>query len=97
MVVVTVKLLQGINIKKKGDYYKYSGQKFWEFISGLDELYTDIIEPLGHKAKIRNDSFNKSYSELINRFTREFGNDFCDQKGAINWNKLVQFNSKSSI
>ncbi len=31
----------------KGDYLKLCGQRFWEFISGDDTLYTDIIEPLG--------------------------------------------------
>lgn len=35
----------------KGDYFKYCGQSFWEFISGYEDLYTGIIEPLGHKAK----------------------------------------------
>ena len=83
--------------KSKGDYYKYCGQKFWEFISGIRELYSDIIEPLGHKAKERNDEFNKSYSELINRFTREFSNEFCDTRGAIKWKKLLEFNSKTTL
>lgn len=36
------------NHPDKGDYYKYCGQKFWEFISGVPELYIDIIEPTGH-------------------------------------------------
>ncbi|MCB1935052.1 MAG: hypothetical protein KDF59_03835 [Nitrosomonas sp.] len=31
--------------------FKYCGQQFWEFISGTSNLYTDIIEPLGHEAK----------------------------------------------
>src|SRR3989338_2079224 len=31
----------------KGDYLKLCGQRFWEFISGNENLYTDIIEPLG--------------------------------------------------
>lgn len=35
----------------KGDYFKYCGQRFWEFISGNEELYIQIIEPLGTKAK----------------------------------------------
>ena len=81
------------NKSDKGDYYKYCGQKFWEFISGSAELYTEIIEPLGYKAKEKNDEFLVSYSQMINKFTREFGNDFCDDSGAINWNKLVKFNS----
>ena len=37
------------NKPDKGEYYKYCGQVFWEFISGDDELYRDIIEPLGHQ------------------------------------------------
>lgn len=77
----------------KGDYYKYCGQKFWEFISGDENLYTDIIEPLGNKAKERNDDFIDSYSKRINMFTLEFGKMFCDDSGVINWEKLVKFNS----
>jgi len=45
------------NNPDKGEYFKYCGQRFWEFISGDPELYIKIIEPLGHKAKERNDEF----------------------------------------
>jgi len=82
------------NSPDKGDYFKYCGQRFWEFISGSSNLYTDIIEPLGHKAKERNEDFNKSYTLMINKFTKEFSNDFCNDNGEINWAKLVEFNSK---
>lgn len=81
------------NQPDKGDYFKYCGQKFWEFISGDANLYTELIEPLGHKAKERNDDFLKSYSQMINKFTKEFTTDFCDSIGAIEWNKLVKLNS----
>lgn len=84
------------NQTDKGDYHKYCGQKFWEFISGDKDLYIEIIEPLGHQAKEKNDDFTKSYSQRINKLTREFMNDFCDDKGAIAWNRLVQFNSSNS-
>ena len=77
----------------KGDYFKYCGQQFWEFISGQETLYKDIVEPLGHKAKEKNDIFLESYSKMINKFTKEFANDFCDDNGEIKWNKLVEFNS----
>jgi hypothetical protein len=56
-------------------------------------FYTDIIEPLGHKAKERNDDFQKKYASMINRFTKEFVDTFCDQGGAIVWKQLVEFNS----
>jgi hypothetical protein len=81
------------NQPDKGDYYKYCGQKFWEFISGDPELYLEIIEPLGHNAKERNDDFIKSYSQMLNKFTKEFATDFCDNKGSIDWNKLLKLNS----
>jgi hypothetical protein len=81
------------NQPDKGDYFKYCGQRFWEFISGEANLYTEIIEPLGHKAKEKNDDFIKSYSQMINKFTKEFTNDFCKDDGEIDWEKLVQFNS----
>jgi hypothetical protein len=81
------------NQPDKGDYFKYCGQKFWEFISGDTNLYIELIEPLGHKSKERNDDFIKSYSQMINKFTKEFTIDFCDKNKAINWDKLVKLNS----
>lgn len=41
----------------KGEYLKLYGQKFWEFISGDENLYIDIIEPLGFESKKCNDLF----------------------------------------
>jgi hypothetical protein len=81
------------NSPDKGDYFKYCGQEFWGFISGENDLFTKIIEPLGHKAKERNDEFLKSYSQILNMFTKEFTIDFCDNKGNIMWGKLVEYNS----
>jgi hypothetical protein len=83
------------NSPDKGDYFKYCGQRFWEFVSGDPDLYTDIIEPLGHRAKEKNDDFYKSYAQMINKFTKEFSNDFCNEIGEIDWIKLVKFNSGS--
>lgn len=81
------------NKPDKGDYYKLCGQSFWEFISGDANLYKDIIEPLGHQAREKNEFFLESYSNTINLFTREFSNDFCKADGQIDWIKLVEFNS----
>ncbi|NLG18372.1 MAG: cytosolic protein [Fibrobacter sp.] len=83
------------NKPDKGEYFKYCGQKFWEFISGNSTLYTEIIEPLGYKAKEKNEAFLESYSQMINKFTKEFANTFCDDSGRIDWNSLVIFNSST--
>jgi hypothetical protein len=84
------------NNSDKGDYFKFCGQKFWDFISGDNELYTKIIEPLGHKARERNDDFVESYAQTINKFTKEFADTFCLDNGAIDWDKLVRFNSATT-
>lgn len=84
------------NKPDKGDYFKFCGQRFWEFISGDSNLFTEIIEPLGYKAKEKNDEFIESYALMINKFTKEFVNSFCDDNGVINWTKLIRFNSATS-
>ncbi|MDD3803112.1 MAG: PmeII family type II restriction endonuclease [bacterium] len=78
----------------EGLYYKFCGQKFWEFISNNKNLYLDIIKPLGYKAKEKNESFEKEYSKIINRFTLEFSKDFC-KNNEINWEKIVEMNSSA--
>ena len=80
------------NKPEKGNYQKLCGQRFWEFISGNENLYTEIIEPLGHKAKEKNEQFLESYPQVVNKFTLEFMNEFCVD-GKIKWEKLVKFNS----
>ncbi len=32
---------------------------------------------------------------MINKFTKEFANEFCQESGEIDWEKLVQFNSSA--
>jgi hypothetical protein len=81
------------NHPDKGNYFKYCGQEFWQFISGMKNLYSDIIEPLGYQAREKNDAFLESYAKMINKFTKEFSSDFCDDTGQILWGKLVEFNS----
>lgn len=84
------------NIEDKGDYLKKCGESFWGFVSGDDQFFTVIIEPLGHRAKERNEEFQIEYGKVINRFTAEFIKDFCFPDGAIFWEKLVKFNSARS-
>lgn len=84
------------NKSDKGVYHKICGQEFWELISDSTTLYTDIIEPLGYKAKEKNEEFLRAYSKVINQFTLKFAQDFCED-GEINWKKIVEFNSQKHV
>lgn len=80
----------------KGDYYKYCGQRFWHLISGMKNLYKELIDPLSCRAKECNDHFQEIYCSRINLFTMEFGKLFCNSQGSIMWQKLLEFNSAAS-
>jgi hypothetical protein len=80
----------------KGEYLKLCGQSFWEFISGNSNLYKEIIEPLGHKAKEQNEDFLKAYSQILNIFSNQLANEFSIN-GNIDWNKIVQHNSSMNL
>jgi len=80
------------NKPQKTGYMKLCGQRFWEFISGQSDLYTDIIEPLGYKAKEKNEAFVKAYAQALNIFTLQFTQEYCIN-GAIDWNNIVSLNS----
>jgi len=79
----------------KGDYLKLCGQRFWSFISGMENLYTDIIKPLGHKAKERNEEFAEKYDKCNNLFTKQFIDEFCLPDGTIFWEKIVKLTSST--
>lgn len=78
------------SLQKTGSYFKLCGQDFWRFISNNDQLYTEIIEPLGHQAQQKNEHFQEAYARIINRFTLQFATEYCLPNGTIDWEKLVQ-------
>jgi hypothetical protein len=80
------------NKPDKGEYFKYCGQVFWEFISGNLDLYLKLIKPLGYTAKEKNEAFTENYFQIVNKFTIEFSEMFV-VNGKINWDALVQLNS----
>ncbi len=72
---------------------KVEGQNFWYFITQNEEFYVAIIERISCHLQAHNEFFNQQKSAAINRFCLEFINRFCDKRGAIDWVKLVEFNS----
>ena len=75
-------------------YTKVVGQEFWYLISGSEDLYMDIIEPIGHNAVQHNKRFEEQRIIISNRFTERFMIDYCDD-GEILWKKLVFFVSNN--
>jgi hypothetical protein len=73
--------------------WKVVGQNFWYLISENEALYTDIIEPIGYRARQHNEAFDAERGRVVNRFTHEFIDRFCDPLGGIDWPRLVAFNS----
>jgi hypothetical protein len=79
-----------------GAFLKVCGQDFWELISGEPELYVDIIEPIGYRAREFNDEFIAKRDQALNRMVREFTEKFCMPDGKIDWQKIVTRVSKTS-
>jgi len=78
----------------KGAYIKLCGQRFWAFISGDEELYIKIVEPIGHRARERNEEFLARYEIVVDQFTEEFRRNFCDANNRIQWDKLTRVSSQ---
>jgi hypothetical protein len=55
-------------------------------------LYTDIIEPIGYRAKEHNESYARERAHVTNLLTKQFIDRFCNERGAIDWEQLVEFN-----
>jgi hypothetical protein len=76
-------------------YRQSSGQEFWKEITGDDEFYLKLITLMKDEPQKKMDAYRKDWDATINRFTKEFTEDFCFENGHINWEKLTQFVSAS--
>jgi hypothetical protein len=79
-------------IVKHKNYFKYIGQEFWSLVSGRENFYTEIIDPLAMAIKNRDADFNGEYSRKINEMTKEIFAEFCTNN-MLDWHKIVEFNS----
>lgn len=79
--------------KTKYTFRELSGQDFWEDITGDPDFYLNLITLMGDKPKEHLPEFRDKYDAALNRFVREFTNEFCFSDGTIDWEKLVKFNS----
>ena len=62
-------------------------------MTGDDEFYLKIIRFMGELPERYVAAYKESYNRAFNRLVREFSNQFCQEDGSIDWEKLVEFNS----
>lgn len=74
-------------------YYKICGQPFWELISGDNQLYKKIIQPLDREAKKRDEIFKALYIDKINEMTKDIVRLFYT-RDRLNWDKVIEYVSK---
>lgn len=75
------------------NYHKICGQSFWELISGDDQLYKKIIQPLDREAKKRDKIFKDLYVKKINEMTKDLIDLFYTDN-SLDWNKIIDYISK---
>ncbi len=68
------------------------GQLFWELLTDDPDFYTTIVEPIGYRALEHNQAFYAEKERILALFAADFTEQYCDD-GAINWQRLVSFNS----
>lgn len=69
-------------------YFKYAGQEFWEFLSGDENLFREIIKTLD--AGEKDAAFRVAYIAKVDELTADFKLNFF-QEGQIDWSKFVDF------
>ncbi len=74
-------------------YCKICGQAFWELVSGDDQLYKKIIQPLDKEAKKRDEVFKELYVKKINEMTKDVVDRFYT-KDNLDWDKIIDYVSK---
>lgn len=74
-------------------YQELAGKRFWAELTGDEDFYLKIIKFMGNLPEQYVASYKESYNKASNRLVREFSNQFCNEDGSINWERLVEFNS----
>ncbi|MFZ6676903.1 PmeII family type II restriction endonuclease [Undibacterium sp. Tian12W] len=79
--------------RSKVNFKELAGQAFWELITNESDFYLRIVQMMGEKPINHRPEFQESFDRAKNRFAKEFLIDFSGDDGAINWAKLLEFNS----
>ncbi|MBM3155890.1 MAG: cytoplasmic protein [Chloroflexi bacterium] len=75
-------------------YRDISGQAFWTEITGDPDFYLKLVRLMKEEPAKHRKEYAPAWDAAVNRFTREFIDDFCFKDGTIDWEKLVSFVSE---
>jgi hypothetical protein len=75
------------------NFYKLAGQSFWQYFTGNDQFYLELVAAIGTPTAAHVRDYKKAWTRAVTRFTKEFAREFCESSGAIQWKKLTEFNS----
>lgn len=73
-----------------------SGQPFWTEVTGDPEFYLKLIRLMRDNPTKHRLEYEEAWNASLNKFTRDFSNDFCFPDGRIDWEKLVRFVSEDT-
>ncbi|MFW6680359.1 PmeII family type II restriction endonuclease [Lacrimispora sp. AGF001] len=76
-------------------YEELAGKDFWTELTGDEDFYIKLIRYMADLPEKYVANFDESYQKAANRLVKEFTNEFCNEDGSIDWEKLVEFNSGS--
>jgi hypothetical protein len=78
-------------------FRELAGQAFWEELTGDPDFYLKIIKVMKNRPAKHKAEFKEAWAKAVNRFTREFIDDFCEEDGSIKWEALTKFNSGKEV
>lgn len=77
----------------KAPFRELAGQAFWQEITDDVDFYLKIIRLMKDKPHEHTTIYRIAWDAAVNRFTKEFIDEFCHKDGSIDWEKLTKFNS----
>lgn len=75
------------------EFRELAGQAFWQELTGDPDFYLKIIRLMKDKPQQHLQEYQQAFDAAVNRFTKEFIDEFCFEDGSIDWEKLTAFNS----
>lgn len=80
---------------KGRNYRERSGQAFWEELTGDAKFYLKLVRLMKDHPSKHRVLYQDEWNKAVNRFEKEFLDDFSTPSGEIDWEKLLRFNSEA--